>query len=82
MTTQIRSAIAAAAIAALFAPAGFAQTTKGEQQDARAKCEKLVGMDRLDCLDKLRAEGKLPPTGGPSEGPRPAPTPSSPSGPR
>src|SRR5688572_1177053 len=50
VTTLIRNTIAAAAIAALFAPAGFAQTTKGEQERIeKAKCERLVGIERLDC---------------------------------
>jgi hypothetical protein len=63
MNVTIRNAIAAAAIAALFAPAGFAQTPTPSQQDPKASCDKLTGMARENCLDKLRAQGKVPPRG-------------------
>jgi len=83
VTTLIRNTIAAAAIAALFAPAGFAQI-KGDQQDPRAQCEKLNGTARLNCLEKLRLEGKLPPTEAPTapgRGSPSTPSPTWPSGP-
>jgi hypothetical protein len=80
MKVAIRNAIAAAAVAGLVAPAVFAQGPTAGDQDAKAKCEKLSGMERINCLDKLRAEGKAPPVTGTASG-RPGssvPAPSSP----
>jgi len=61
MTVVIRSTIAAAALAAIFAaPAGFAQQTPtpsaGQQRDDRAKCEQLTGMQRENCLERLNMD--------------------------
>jgi hypothetical protein len=86
MTVVIRNAIAAAALAAIFAPAGFAQQTQtpsaDQQRDERAKCEQLTGVARENCLDRLNTEkrergttnpdGRTQPSDLP-KGPTPAP---------
>jgi hypothetical protein len=81
MKVTLRNAIAAAVVAGLFAPPGFAQGPTAGQQDAKAKCEKLSGVPRDNCLEKLRAEGKIPPgdTGARNGSPSSAPAPSAPS---
>jgi len=61
MTVLVRSAIAAAIIATLLPPVAFAQDTTRQQQDPKAQCDTLTGLARDNCLQKLRAEGKLPP---------------------
>jgi hypothetical protein len=76
---NLQNAIAAAALAALAVPAGFAQDTKADQQSPAAECAKLSGFERENCLDRLRAEGKLPPKA-PGGAVRPVPPPAPPTG--
>jgi hypothetical protein len=88
MTLVLRKTIAAAALAAIFAPAGFAQQPPqpaDQQRDTRAKCEQLTGVARENCLERLsmdkRERGTTNPNGQtqPSDLPKgPAPAPGTP----
>jgi len=87
--TVIRNAMAAAALAAIFAaPAGFAQQPRipsaDQQRDDRAKCEQLTGAARENCLERLnmdkRERGTTNPNGRTEgsdlpKGPTPTPAP-------